>query len=29
MWALVLGVSLISSGVFLVIGFIWGRKSME
>jgi hypothetical protein len=29
MWALVLGVSLISAGVFLVLGFFWGRKSLD
>ena len=29
MWALVLGVSLISFGLALPIGFFWGRKSME
>jgi hypothetical protein len=29
MWALVLGVSLISFGLALPIGFFWGRKSLD
>jgi hypothetical protein len=29
MWALVLGVSLISFGLAIPLGFFWGRKSLD